>query len=159
MVQYRKIMKRSILVLLAIIIWVNVSAQFVATMEVKEDIPGLCNRDQVFVLLSAFKGQQEAVCPVSNEDILKRLNSEVTFLKDNPEFNDKGIISLIINCKGEVVQCRMDNKTKNPGLDKQIETVFNSLGKWTPGKLKKRAVDTCRLFGFNIVNGVFTFDR
>jgi hypothetical protein len=28
------------------------------------------------------------------------LNTEVSFLKDNPKFKDKGMIGLVINCKG-----------------------------------------------------------
>ena len=41
------------------------SAQFVARMEVKEPIPGVCDAKEVYVMIPAFKGQQEAVCPVS----------------------------------------------------------------------------------------------
>jgi len=68
------------------------------------------------------------------------------------------MIGLVINCKGEVVQCKMDNKTKNPELDKQIEAVFNSLGSWKAGKLNGKEVDSSRLFSFKIKNGKFYFD-
>ena len=78
-------------------------------------------------------------------------------MKDNPKYDDKGMIGLVINCKGEVVQCKMDNKTKTPELDKQIEDVFNSLGQWTSGKLNGKEVDTSRLFSFKIKNGKITF--
>jgi hypothetical protein len=151
-------MKRTILVLLTTFLWITTSAQFVATMVVKEDIPGICNKDGVYMLMPSFKGQVPAVCPVSKDEILRRLNTEVIFCKDNPEYNDAGMICLIINCRGEVVKCKMDNKTKNPELDKQIETVFNSLGTWTAGKLKKRTVDSSQLFSFKIINSVFTFE-
>jgi hypothetical protein len=107
-------------------------------MEVKEDIPGICNKNGVYALIPSFKGQEEAVCPVPEEEILKRLNAEVTFLKDNPGYNDKGMINLIINCRGELVYCRMDNKTQSPDLDKQIEAVFSTLGEWKAGKLKRK---------------------
>ena len=46
--------------------------------------------------------------------ILQRLNSEVKFLIDNPEYDDKGMIGVVINCKEDVVQCKMDNKME-PG--------------------------------------------
>lgn len=127
-------------------------------MEVKEPIPGLCNANQVYVLFPSFKGQQEAVCPVSEDAILQRLNSEVKFLIDNPEYDDKGMIGVVINCKGDVVQCKMDNKTKSPELDKQIEDVFNTLGEWKPGKLKRKDVDTSQLFSFVIKDGKVSFD-
>ncbi|MBX9784507.1 MAG: hypothetical protein K2X48_14555 [Chitinophagaceae bacterium] len=135
------------------------NAQFVAKMEVKEPIPGICDSKNVCVMFPTFKRQEEAVCPVTNEEILKRLNAEVSFLKDKPDYTDKGMIGIIINCKGVVVQCKMDNKTKSTELDQQIEAVFNSLGEWKAGKLNKKSIDTSRLFSFKIVNGVFTFER
>jgi hypothetical protein len=89
---------------------------------------------------------------------LKRLNAEVPFLKDSSRYNDKGMINVIINCKNEVVQVKIDNATRHPELDKQVEAVFNSLGQWKSGKLNRKEVDTSRLFSFKIVNSVFTFD-
>jgi hypothetical protein len=150
-------MKKLILAFITTTIYFVSSAQFVATMEVKEPIQGVCNAKGVYVLFPGFKGQEEAVCPLSKEDILKKLDAEVNYLQDKPDYNDKGMIGLIINCKGELVQCKMDNKTKDPVLDAQIETVFKSLGEWKAGKLKRRAVDTSKLFSFKIVNGKFTF--
>jgi hypothetical protein len=151
-------MKKTFLVLLTSIICLTASAQFVAKMEVKDPIPGICNDKEVYALFPSFKGQEEAVCPISKEDILKRLNAEISFLKDNPNYKDKGMIGLVINCKGEVVKCKMDNKTKSPELDKQIEAVFNSFGAWKAGKLNGKEVDTSRLFSFEIKNGKITFD-
>jgi len=127
-------------------------------MEVKEPIPGLCNSNNVYVLFPTFKGQKEAVCPVQKDSIEKRLNNEVNFLKDKPDYNDKGMVNIIINCKGEVVQCQIDNKTKSPDLDKQIVAVFNTLGAWKPGTLDKKAVDTSRLWSFTITNGKVTLE-
>ena len=151
-------MPRSIFTILCLLICFHSSAQFVAMMQVTEPIPGLCNDKQVYVLFPTFKGQQEAVCPLSKEIILQRLNSEVQFLLDNPEYDDKGMVGLVINCKGQVVQCKMDNKTKSPELDKQIEAVFNSLGEWKPGKLKRRHVDTSKLYSFVIRDGKMSFE-
>ena len=151
-------MKKAILIILTSIFGMNVSAQFVAKMEVKEDIPGICDKNEVYALFPSFDGQIEAVCPVSKEEILKRLNTEVTFLKENPKYKDKGMIGLIINCKGEVIRCEMDNNTKNLELDKQIEKVFNTLGIWKAGKLNGKEVDSSRLFSFNIKKGEFVFD-
>lgn len=151
-------MPRSIFTILCLLISFHSSAQFIATMQVKEPIPGLCNDKQVYVLFPSFKGQQQAVCPVSKETILERLNSEVQFLIDNPQYDDKGMIGLVINCKGQVVQCKMDNKTKSLELDRQLEAVFNSLGEWKPGKLKRRDVDTSRLYSFVIRDGKVSFE-
>lgn len=152
-------MKKLILALFTLLLHSALSAQFLATMEVKEPIPGVCDQKKVYVLFPMFKGQEEAVCPLSKEDILKRLNAEVTFLHDKPDYIDKGMIRLVISCRNEVVQCEMDNKTKDITLDAQIVAVFNSLGKWRAGYLYRKRVDTTRLFSFQIVNGKFTFSE
>lgn len=152
-------MKKKLLIILTSLIGLTASAQFVAKMQVKEDIPGICDKNEVYALFPSIKGQVEAVCPVTKDSILIRLNSEIPFIKNNPNYNDKGMIGLIINCKGEVVNCKMDNETQSPELDKQIEAVFNSLGTWKAGKLKKKEVDSSRLFSFKIENGIFTFDK
>jgi|SRR6218665_109654 len=150
-------MKKTILILVSGLLSLTASAQFVAKLEVKEDIPGICDKNEVYALFPGFDGQVEAVCPVTKDEILKRLNTEVQFLKDNPKYKDKGMMGLIINCEGEVVQCKMDNKTKSEELDKQIEAVFNSLGVWKNGTLNGKAVDSSQLFSFEIKNGKFTF--
>jgi hypothetical protein len=91
--------------------------------------------------------------PISKQEIEAKLNAELKFLSENPTYTDNGMIGLIVNCKGELVQCKMDNKTKSAELDKQIETVFNSLGEWKAGKLDGKFVDTSNLFSFTIEKG------
>lgn len=149
---------RNLLLIVGLFISLTTQAQFVAKMEIKEPIQGLCSKNDVYALLPGFKGQEQAKCPVTKEEISERLNAELQFLKDNPDYNDKGMINLIINCKGEVVQCKMDNKTKSPALDSQIEKIFNDLGEWKPGRLNKKNVDTSRLFSFKIENGRITIN-
>lgn len=151
-------MKKLIFGVFISLISISASAQFVAKMEVKEPIEGICDANEVYALFPMMDGQDEAICPVSKEEILKRLNAEVQFLKDNPKYKDKGMIGLIINCKGEVVQCKMDNKTKSPELDKQIEAVFNSLGDWKAGKLNRKKVDSSKLYSFKIQKGEIVFE-
>lgn len=151
-------MKQILFTLLIVAISLNTSAQFVARMEVKEPIEGICDANKVYALFPSLSGQEEAVCPLTKDEILKRLNSEVQFLKDNPKYKDKGMIGLVINCKGELVKCKMDNKTKSKELDKQIEAVFNSLGDWKPGKLDRKKVDSSQLFSFKIKKGKFKWE-
>ena len=127
-------------------------------MQIKEHIPGICDEKNVYVIFSMFKGQEEAKCPVSNNEITGRLNTEVTYLKDSSNFTDKGMVNLIINCKGELVKCEMDNKTKSADLDKQIVAVFNTLGKWKAGKINGEKVDVSRLWSFEIKNGVISIE-
>lgn len=145
-------MKKIIFVSLTIFLQYAATAQFVAKMEIKDTdtITGLCNRKEVYALLPMFKGQEEAVCSVSNDDIQKRLNEEVIFFKENSKHNDKGMVNILINCKGEVVRCEIDNETKSPELDKQIIAVFSSLTRWKAGKLDNKEVDSSTLWSFEI---------
>jgi hypothetical protein len=133
-------------------------AQFVARMEIKEHIDGLCDEKNVYAFLPMLKGQSEAVCPVSNATIRNRLENEVVFLKDSANYEGKGMVNIIINCKGDVVKCETDNKTKSPILDQQIVAVFNSLGKWKPGKLNGEKVDSSKLWSFKIEKGKIIID-
>ena len=150
-------MKKILLFMSMTIVSFIASAQFVARMEMKEDVAGICDKNNVYAIFPV-KGQKEAVCPISIEDIFKRLNNEVAFLKENPSYKDKGMINLLINCKGEVVKCEMDNKTQSTILDKQIEEVFNSLGIWKAAKLNGKEVDSSKLFSFVIKNGKISED-
>lgn len=151
-------MKKVFLTLVIASIGLSVSAQIVAIREIKEPIEGICNRKAVYALFPGLDGHEEAISPITKEEILKRLNSEIDFLKNNPKYKDKGMIGLIINCKGEVVDCEMDINTQSPELDKQIEEVFNSLGAWNPGRLFGKEVDSTVLFSFKIKKGVIRFN-
>ncbi|MCT4591560.1 MAG: hypothetical protein N4A71_27310 [Carboxylicivirga sp.] len=151
-------MKKLLFILIMMCAYSLSYAQFVAKMEVKEKIEGLCDRDAVYALFPMFDGQEEAVCPMTDAEILSRLNNEVGFLKDNPKYKDKGMIGLVINCEGKVVKCKMDNKTKSKELDKQIEHVFSTLGEWKAGKLNNKAVDSSKLYSFKIKKGRFVFE-
>jgi hypothetical protein len=151
-------MKKIIFILSLVVFHFVSSGQFAARMQVKNPIEGVCDNQNVYVIFPSFKGQEEAKCPASKKEITQRLNAEVSFLKDSTGYNDKGMVNVIINCKGEVVQCEIDNKTRHPELDKQIVAVFNSLGNWKPGKVNGDKVDTSRLWSFEIKNGVITIN-
>src|SRR5689334_8920328 len=101
--------------------------QLVARAEIKEKIDGICDIKNVYTLFPMFGDQVEAVCSVSDSAIEERLNKKVEFLKDKPKYKDKGMVSIIINCKGEAVQCKIDNETKSQILDEQIVNVFKTL--------------------------------
>jgi hypothetical protein len=150
-------MKKTIAFILGVLSFQLASAQFVAKMELKEPIEGLCSND-VYTILPGFSGQQEPVCPISSADITKKLNQQVTYLKDSAMYEDKGMVDIFINCKGEVVKCEIDNKTKNAQLDQQIVAVFKTLGNWTPGKLNKKNVDCAKLWSFKIKEGKFILE-
>jgi len=130
---------------------------YVATMEVNEPIPGVCDNSKVIAILPfPGNGQIAAQAPLSDNEIKKKLNSEVVFLKDKTEYNDKGMVNLIVNCKGKMVRCQIDNKTQSPELDQQIVAVFATMVEWKPGTLNGKPVDTSVLYSFTIENGVIS---
>jgi hypothetical protein len=151
-------MKKLIALAFSLCISFASSAQFIATMEVKEPIEGLCDQKTVYVMLPGIKGHQEAKCAVSEEEIQQRLDSLVTFVKSNPKYKGEGMLSIIVNCEGEVVQCEMDNKTKKPELDEQIVAVFKSLTEWESAKLNGKDVDSLQLYSFTIKKGKITLE-
>ena len=129
----------------------------VARMEVKEPIKGVCDNANVIAILPfPGNGQVEAQAPKTKGEITVELNSKVSFLKDKPDYEDKGMVNLIVNCKGELVRCEIDNKTKSLELDSQIVAVFAELKIWTAGKINNNFVDTAVSYSFSIKNGKIT---
>ncbi len=126
-------------------------------MEVKEPIKGVCDNANVIAILPIpGNGQVKAQATKTKEEIIQELNAKVSFLKDKPDYEDKGMVSLIVNCKGELVKCEISNKTKSTELDSQIVAVFTELKTWTAGKIKNISVDTVELYSFTIKNGKIT---
>ena len=129
----------------------------IARMEVKEPIEGVCDNANVVVIIPFLStGQVKAKAPKTDKELTLQMNSQVSFLKDKPDYEDKGVVSMIVNCKGELVRCQIDNKTKSPELDNQIVAVFAEMKKWTPGKVNNVSVDTAVLYSFTIKNGKIT---
>lgn len=130
--------------------------KMVFRMEVKEPINGVCDNSNVVVIIPfPGNGQVAAVCQLKKDELVTKLNTEVTFLGDKPDYEDTGLVRLVINCQGELVQCDTDQKTKSSELDSQILGVFSQLKKWIPGKINGDPLDTVILYRFKIKNGKF----
>lgn len=147
-------MKKLLIAVLLTLIGSAGFSQLVARVEMKEDVPGICDKNNVYSLMKLFgKDQEEAVPPLSVKKLEQRLNEEVTFLQQHPEFEGKGIVGVFINCKGELVQCKIDNKTGSDELDGQIVAVIATMKEWKAGKLAGRKVDSVHLYSFDVVKG------
>ena len=151
-------MKKIILVLFLIQFCLFSYSQMVAKVEMKENIEGICDNKNVYTLFPMFGDQVEAVCSVPDSIIQENLNKEIEFLKDKPNYKDKGMVSIFINCKGQVVQCKIDNRSKSPALDEQVVNVFKKLTSWKAGKLNGKEVDSMRLWSFEIKKGILTLN-
>ncbi len=150
-------MKNLSLSILFVLTYFSVSAQIVATLKLDKPVEGICHHDSIFALLPMMEGQTVAVSPVSKDELLSKLN-ELTFLKNNPKHKGKGNIFLIINCKGEVVQYEVNGKTKSEELNAQIIALMKSLGKWKPGVLYGKNVDSAVIYSFKIKKGIIYWD-
>ncbi len=129
----------------------------IATMQVDEPIPGVCDNSKVIAILPfPGNGQLKAQAPLTDEEITEKLNAEVDFLKDRPDYKDKGMVNLIVNCEGKMVRCQIDNKTQSPELDQQIVDIFSKMVDWKAGTVNGKPVDTSVLYSFEIENGVIS---
>lgn len=131
----------------------------VATVQLENPVPGICNLQKVLYMLPfEGNGQIAAVPPMTNEELSTKLNAEVDFLKQNPEHNDEGMVGILVNCKGRMVQCKIDNETQSPELDAQIVAVFSEMKQWKAGTFHGKATDTSVLYSFKIEEGVITLN-
>ncbi|MFN8275915.1 MAG: energy transducer TonB [Chitinophagales bacterium] len=146
-------MKRKLGLMCGAMMPLFLAAQFVSRLDITDTIPGLCDKNEVYALFSAFKGQDQAKCPLTKAQIEARLNKEVSIIKEKRDLEEKGEVSLMINCKGEVIQCKIEKASKQPVLDQQVLAVFNSLGNWLPGKFNGREVDSAELYRFKVKGG------
>lgn len=129
----------------------------IAVLQIDKPIPGVCDNSKVIsVLPFPGNGQVEAKAPLSDEQLTERLNKEVSFLEGKTNYEDKGMVNLIISCEGKMVRCEIDNKTQSPELDQQIVAVFAQMLEWEAGSLNGKAVDTSVLYSFTISNGVIS---
>ncbi|MBI1306712.1 MAG: hypothetical protein GC181_08870 [Bacteroidetes bacterium] len=130
----------------------QVNAQFVAKVEVKEHIEGLCDSTEVYALFPGFTGQEEAKCTVT-EDSMRSAIEQLEFLQANPKFKGEGMAQFIVNCKGEVVKCDIDNSSGDTEFDRQIVELLKTYTQWQPGKLNDKKVDSIQFVSFKVAKG------
>ena len=147
-------MKNFLLASFALFIFSGLSAQFVAKMEVKGPLPGACDSTNVYALFPGFTGQMEAKCALTKQEIEDKLNKEVKFLSLNPKFKGKLMVNIIVNCKGNMIKCEIDNKSGDNDLDSEVVAVFRTLTFVSPGTLNGQAVDTSLLYSMEVKKGV-----
>ena len=152
-------MKKTATLFFVLLACVRLSAQFIAKMEVKEPIPGTCDTYNIYAIFPGFTGQTAPVCPMTNADIQKKLDTEIPFLQTHKKFKAKLVmVNCIINCKGELVRCEIDRKSGDDELDKQIVAVFSLLKQWKSGTVSGKDVDCVELFSMHIKKGKITLD-
>lgn len=131
-------------------------AQFVAKVEMKDSISGICNHEEVYALFNQLDGQVEPRCSLNRAQMEVLLNNNLQFLTDNPKFKGKGAIGVYINCNGDPLQWEVSTKSKSSELDTQVLNIFKTFTVWNPGTLNNNAVDARVSFSYTIKKGKLT---
>ena len=117
-----------------------------------------CDPRSLYALQPTVQGQIPAECPLNNEQMAKKLNTDIPFLRSHTTLTDKCRMGWIINCKGQVVNCAIDAKSTSTELDKQLESALKNIGDWKPGTLNGNPVDCAILRMIVITDGVITVE-
>ncbi|MCU0422158.1 MAG: hypothetical protein MUC81_05040 [Bacteroidia bacterium] len=126
----------------------------VARMQVKSPIDGVCDNNNVIVILPIpGNAQQKALPPITFQELANLLNEKLSFLKDNPTYTAKGYINVIINCKGEMVQCLANSKDLDEKLNKELETLIGEFKQWKPATVQNKIVDSMQLISIEVNQG------
>jgi hypothetical protein len=126
----------------------------VLLMHVDEPIDGVCDNNYVTVIMPFEEnGQIKAEPVIGEEELIKRLNTEVPMLEGKTQYNDTISINVIISCEGKLVQSSIGFQTQYPELDEQILSIFQQLETWVPASIKGKKVDSFRIYSFTIKNG------
>lgn len=149
-------MKHVILPLVSILFSYCVQAQFIAKVQMKEKVEGICDLDNVYGLFDGFDGQVTPKCSVSEEEMQKQLN-QIQFLQDNPKYKGKGMVAVYVNCKGEAIGWRISVETKEE-LDQELLDVFKTFLDWSVGTLNGKKVDSNVLISYKIKKGKLTIE-
>lgn len=129
------------------------NAQVPATVEVTEHLAGLCDSTAVYDLFHSYHGVQPAVCSVSKMAIQARLNSGVTYHKEDRRFKlkDDSMVTAWISCEGRLLKATMNSRSTV--FNEQVEAVFRELEGWSPGRYAGKAVDSVQRWGIVLHEG------
>lgn len=117
-------------------------------------VPGV-TPDKVCVPDTVYFMMGNKAKPVDTYDTIEaRLNREVKYAKNNPEFKASVSIQGAVNCKGEPGGgLHIVNSSGNEQLDKQLLAFLAKVDKWKPAKLKGKNVDSWVMWNIEIAKG------
>ena len=121
----------------------------------RKAVPGMCvPAKQVIEPYGGNPDEVEPKCSVEKEELTELLNSDLQFLKNNPEFKGRGMISVIINCEGKVVGWAEAVKSRNGDLNEEILAfLIKQDFEWEAGKYKDEPIDSVYSFSYQIIRG------
>ncbi len=121
----------------------------------RKAVPGMCfPAKQVIEPYNGNPDEVEPVCSVTKEELIELLNNDLQFLKNNPEFKGRGMISVVINCEGKVISWAEVVKSRNKELNEEILAFLVKQDfDWEPGKYKEETIDSVYSFSYQIIRG------
>lgn len=146
-------MKRGILIILVSFLFKTLNAQFVPLVKPSENKDMLCDSANIYFLQTNTLTHKVLTSVFNIPEIEAKIKAEVFLLKEKIDLSDECMLSVIVNCKNELVSCKIEMKSKETELDLQICKVFKSLKKWTAGEISDRKVDSYRQYKIKIING------
>jgi hypothetical protein len=108
-----------------------------------------CEPNSVYFLMT------DKAKPIESIDSIEyKINQAINYVKNNPSFESKPAVQLVINCNGEIGG-GFHNVTKsgNDELDNELIEFFKTVTDWKPGKIKKKTVDSWYMWRMEIKNG------
>ena len=144
-------MKKLIQLTILLMISINSFGQMVMTAKgVHPD--NVCNPNEVYFLM------ESKARPLEPRDSIQiKLNENIKFVKENPNFVANPAIQLAVNCNGEIGGgFHVVTKSGNEDLDNDLIKFFKTITNWKPGKIKKKSVDSWYMWRLEIKNGNIT---
>jgi hypothetical protein len=108
-----------------------------------------CQPSTIYFLMEKRARPIEAI-----DSIEVKLNRQVNFARENPNFQGKPSIQFAVNCNGEIGGgFHVVIKSGNEKLDNELIEFFKSVKEWKAGMIKKKTVDSWYMWRLEIKNG------
>lgn len=78
--------------------------------------------ETLYSLYSGWNQQKQAVCSLSDQELIDLMNQKIESLKSHPKTKVKGVMGIIINCEG--VKIVLGNREVFNGKWRQENPVF-----------------------------------
>lgn len=109
----------------------------------------VCKPNNVYFLMEKRARPVEPI-----DSIEMKLNSTVSFAKQNPSFDSKVSIQFAVNCNGEIGGgFHVVTKSGNDNLDNELMEFFKTIKSWKAGMIKKKTVDSWYMWRLEIKDG------
>jgi hypothetical protein len=146
-------MKKAYLIIIVMLSINSFSQTIMSAAGVEPD--NVCKPGAIYFLM------EKKAKPIESMDSIKtNINRIIMFAQQNPDFEAKVSIQFSVNCKGEIGGgFHVVKKSGNEDLDNELIAFFKTIKFWTPGKIKKKEVDSWYMWRVEIKNGIIILNN